>query len=159
MKLRRLVLIAALSIGQSVCAQLEPREVGFARLSQDDRAFAINSEFEQARELIVRDQTSWEAVWERIHSARRPLPPPPEVDFAAYVAVVVTLGQMRSGGYDIIVSAAVGDGGGTLVSVLERRPAPTCAVTMNLTSPVDIAIFPRTAEPLEFRRIPVTSSC
>ena len=159
MKLRQIVLIATLSIGQFSCALLRSQEVDFSRLSQDDRSFVFNSGLERAEELVVRDQISWELVWARIHSIRRPVPPVPDVDFQRDVVVVVTLGQMRSGGFDIVITAAFREGAGVLVSVLEKQPGSNCAVTMSLTSPVDVAVLPRTAEPLTFQRLITTDSC
>jgi hypothetical protein len=159
MNLRLIILVATLIIGQFSCAHVRPQEVSFSRLSQDERSYTINSGLERAQELIIRDQTSWEQAWAQIHSIRRPVPPLPDVDFQSNVVVVVALGQMRSGGVDIAVTAAVRERTGVLVSVSEKQPGSNCVVTMNLTSPVDIAVLPRTAEPITFQRLVTTDSC
>lgn len=159
MQLRQPVLVFILCMGQFSCTSVRPQEIDFTRFSPDERSFAINSGLERAEEIVIRDPMSWEEVWTRIHSIRIPVPSLPEVDFQRNVVVIVALGQMTSGGFSIVISAAAREGMGTVVSVLERQPGPSCLVTTSITSPVDIAVLPKTAEPVQFRRLAETTGC
>jgi hypothetical protein len=115
-------------------------------------AYFPTTGLDRPSELIVRDPESWPVAWNRIHSVRRPAPPLPEVDFSTDIVIIVSLGLRRSGGYGIQIDGAFRDETGTLVTIVETEPGPGCLVTTEISSPVEIAVFPATAEPISFKR-------
>jgi hypothetical protein len=94
--------------------------------------------------FVVRDQTAWRAMWERVYRAIQPLPPLPSVDFTQSMLVVVALGSRPTTGYDGTVAAAARDDGILRVQALERYPGAGCVEAEMLTNPIDIVTLPAT---------------
>lgn len=88
--------------------------------------------------VLITDQKSWEAHWKRHASIFVPPPPPPPVDFGAASVVALHLGERRTGGYAVNVTAVKRADGALTVTARESRPAPGAAVTMALTQPYHI---------------------
>jgi hypothetical protein len=124
-------------------AETGHEEVVFERLGPAGRALAYNSGYEQSVRLVVENGSDWANVWEQVWGSMFPTPERPEVDFTRSVVVVVGMGTMPSGGYDIQVTDARRVGDRVEVSILTASPAPGCPVTAALTSPVDIATVSR----------------
>src|SRR3954467_15172842 len=67
--------------------------VPIVRLRADPYAFTFNSGLDKPAQLVVRDATTWQAIWTQINLHYSPLPPLPAVDFSREMIVVVALGS------------------------------------------------------------------
>lgn len=121
--------------------------------------FSQMSGIDEPENFVVRDDEGWAKAWQRIQSRSRPVPPAPQVDFEREMIVVAALGRQRSGGFTIRVDRAYREGSATVVIVNAESPGEGCIVTNALTSPVDIAKLPRSAEPVEIRVETTSRDC
>lgn len=121
--------------------------------------FSQQSGIDEPENFVLRDEESWVKAWQRTHSRSRPIPPVPLVDFEREMIVVAALGRQRSGGYTIRVDRAYREGPATVVIVHAESPGEGCIVTNALTSPVDIARLPLSAEPVEIRLESISRDC
>ncbi len=118
--------------------------VPIVRLRAEPYSFAYNSGLDKTERIVVRDETSWQALWARINSGGSPVPPVPVIDFSQEMLVVVALGARSTGGYGIHVDGAnESENAGVAVTVRSISPGPRCATTQAFTQPVDIARVPR----------------
>lgn len=114
------------------------------RLRAEPYSFSYNSGLDQPGRIVVRDPSSWQAIWAQIYRGYSPMPSAPAVDFSREMIVVVALGSRSSGGYSILVDGAnEARNAGLVVTVRSISPGPKCGVTAALTQPVDIARVPR----------------
>ncbi|MFZ5822918.1 MAG: protease complex subunit PrcB family protein [Bacillota bacterium] len=88
--------------------------------------------------VLITDQKGWEGHWRRHASIFVPPPPPPPVDFRTASVVALHLGERRTGGYSVIITAVKRADGALHVVAAERSPAPGSPVTMALTQPYHI---------------------
>lgn len=118
--------------------------VPIVRLRAEPYSFAFYSGLEQPGRIVVRDPSTWQALWAQIHSRQSPVPPVPAIDFSQEMLVVAALGSRSSGGYGILVDAAnEAQNAGLVVTVRSISPGVKCGRTAALTQPVDIARIPR----------------
>ena len=108
------------------------------------------------RTEIVRDQQAWEALWAELTGRSDP---PPAVDFATEMVVVVGVGVRPSGGYSVSIDSVREVGGVTAVEYTETQPGPRCVVTLALTHPYTVVRVPRTETPGEFKGTLRTHNC
>ncbi len=113
--------------------------------------FSQQSGIDEPENFVLRDPEGWATAWQRIQIRSRPAPAMPVVDFEREMIVVAALGRQRSGGYTIRVDRAYREGPKTVIIVQAESPGEGCIVTNALTSPVDIARLPLSAEPVEIR--------
>ena len=114
------------------------------RLRAEPYSYSSNSGLDQPGRIVVRDPSSWQALWGQIHRGRTPVPSVPAVDFSREMIVVVALGSRSSGGYGILVDGAnEARNAGLVVTVRSISPGSKCGVTAAITQPVDIARVPR----------------
>lgn len=143
--------VAAVAVGMAACGQpVAPDPPGIpvpvVRLRTEpcpQCSFEYYSGLTEAQRLVVRDRAAWTEVWAAIWRRHSPLPALPEVDFARDMLVVAALGERPSGGYGILVDSAAATPEGLVVLIRTISPEPSCAVTLALTQPVDIARLPR----------------
>ncbi len=121
--------------------------------------FSQQSGIDEPENIVLRDEEGWAKAWQRIQSRSRPVPPAPPVDFEREMIVVAALGRQRSGGYTIRIDRAYREGPATVVIVYAESPGEGCIVTNALTSPVDIARLPLSAEPVEIRVETTSRDC
>lgn len=151
-------LTALAALGCSAQA-VRPEELALTRLGAVEALFAQQSGLVEGADYVVRDRATWEDIWTRINRRRRPIPPVPPVDFTTQIALVVALGQQRSGGYGITIERAEREDGYIVVHVTDRSPASDCIVTTALTAPVDIALVPGRDLPVRFEHEAATEAC
>lgn len=120
------------------------------RLRADALPLTFYSGLTQPQRLVVRDRGAWAAEWAAIWASQSPAPPIREVDFTRSMVVVAALGQRPTGGYSILIDSAAAEPGGVEVTIRTVSPGPRCGVTQALTQPVDVAILPRTDQPVRF---------
>jgi hypothetical protein len=126
----------------------EPVEL--TRLRAEPYSFAYFSGMEEAARLVLRSDEEWAATWSAIWQRHTPTPDHPQIDFSDKVLIVAALGLRYSGGYSIYVERAYQRDGRVEVLIRSVSPAPTCGTTAALTQPVDIALMPRTEQPIVF---------
>ena len=78
---------------------------------------------------------------------------------AQSLIVARAMGPRPTGGFDVVVSGLIRQGGEFVVQVRESVPGPGCGVTLALTSPVDIARIARSDDPIKFAVATTTRSC
>ena len=137
--------IAACTHPEASLSVLVPGDpLPIVRLRAEPYSFSYNSGLDQPGRIVVRDHSSWQALWAQIYRGYAPVPPVPAVDFSRDMLVVVALGLRSSGGYSILVDTAnEARDSGLVVTVRSISPGPKCGVTAALTQPVDIARVPR----------------
>lgn len=134
--------IALLSVGCNGSREPAGRQpsVELARFSQDDGAFAVNSGFADAVNLVIRDSSAWSRAWATLHAGLNPQPPLPAVDFSTDMVVLVAIGEQPNGGHSVRIASLRPDAaGGLLVSALHSAAGPGCMVPQVITSPADVA--------------------
>jgi hypothetical protein len=100
--------------------------------------------------IVVRDASTWAALWPRILGSHRPMPPVPSVDFAREMVVVASMGTRSSGGYTIAIDSVFVARDTLRVVVREQSPGPRCGTTAALTMPVALARLERSELPVSF---------
>jgi hypothetical protein len=116
------------------------------------------SGFDEPAELAIRDQAALESAWSRLFNQVQGNPPP-AVDFGQETVIVVALGGRGSGGHAVHVDAIDRSGDGAVVRYTASGPAPGCATTQSLTSPVDVVRTPRIAGTVRFQRHDAVQPC
>lgn len=148
---RSVVVFVGMFVGAFAPAGACHDVMSIARLRPDAPNFTNSSGIDAAGQFVGRNAADWTALWQRVHSRRRPTPPLPEVDFEREMMVVVAAGQHRTGGHSIRIDRAWREGAKTIIVVHEEAPGPGCIVASAITSAVDIARLPVAPEPIEFR--------
>jgi len=100
-----------------------------------------------ARREVVRDHRSWELAWSQAQSMQKT---PPPVSFDGQLAIVVCLGERRSGGHAIEVAAVELTDEELVVTVRSSAPAPGAITTQALTAPYHIVRVARTTKPVRW---------
>jgi len=133
--------------------------VTLTRFRTDSIAFALNSGVNATEHLVIRDAAAWSALWQNIHATTDPIPPLPDVDFGQEMIVAAALGTRTSGGYNVLLTQAIEDGGGVEVQVLETSPGATCITTQALTQPIDLARVTRREGSVHFQVMQHVERC
>lgn len=121
--------------------------------------YRYSSGLSDSARLVIRDAQAWSELWIRIVENHEPAPATPQVDFSREMLIVAAMGTRSSGGHSIAITGVTTDAAGVTVTVMGRKPGPTCMTTMALTAPVDIVRIPRTDLPVRFVEQLSVSSC
>lgn len=100
------------------------------------------------RQVVVRDQAAWAALW-REHAPERT---PPAVDFARTMVVGVFLGSRPTASYGVTITRVRRENGEIVVSYREDRPPPGAMVAQILTSPFHLVRVERAEGRVRFER-------
>jgi hypothetical protein len=103
---------------------------------------------EETRQLI-KDSEAWHSMWARISAQSDSAVPAPAVDFTAFHALVIALGE-RAGGHDIELTALGRHRDAARVVVIETRPADNCVSTTAQTHPTAVFLLPREADSVDY---------
>lgn len=103
---------------------------------------------ERAREVVVRTDQEWRALWAE-HAPEQPVP---RVDFKTRTVVAVFAGSRTSAGYDVEITAIDRQAGPVTVRYRESRPGPDRMVAQIITAPFHIVSVPRFDGPVTFTR-------
>lgn len=122
-------------------------------------SYQIVSAFTSPTTFAVRDQPSWEALWNQVTQSMSPLPPLPQIDFTKNIVVFAAAGTKTTSGYSIAITSAAETSAGVTVDVTVTSPGSTCAVAQVVTSPVAIAAIPRRDLAIGFSVTPTIQSC
>ncbi|MBQ5948439.1 hypothetical protein [Massilia sp. ST3] len=106
-----------------------------------------------AREVVIKDQAAWSALWAEHTRNRTPAPPLPEVDFASQMLVGVFSGDRGNGCIETSVLRTVARGG-KLVVEYEERDITAVAICMAVVSqPMQVVAVDRIDEKVEFVKV------
>lgn len=118
-----------------------PREVPLTIIAQGPL-----SEIMTARQVVVRDQQSWQTLW-REHGVTKL---PPTVDFNDAMIVGIFLGSHPSSGYRVEVKRAYEEGGRLTVEYVVHKPEPGAVTAPIITAPYILVQVPGYAGPVQF---------
>jgi len=104
------------------------------------------SDIGTARQVVVRDQDQWQALW-REHGVTKV---PPTVDFAQNLVAGVFLGSRPSSGYKVEVTRAYLDGQDLVVEYRVEKPAQGAMTAPIMTSPYILLLLPAHPGPVRF---------
>lgn len=108
--------------------------------------------FEQ-RQVVIKSEDAWQSLWQEIFHTREPMPDVPAIDFSANMVIGVFMGERRTGGYSIDITAVRDTEQRRYVLYEETAPAPNSMVTMAFTHPYHIVVVPQTDLPVQFVKI------
>lgn len=100
-----------------------------------------------ARRDVVRDQASWDRVWAEVQATRRVAPP---VEFSGQVVLVACLGERRTGGHAIEISAVEVTDAELIVTVRTTGPEPGAMTSQALTQPFHLVRVAKTTLPVRW---------
>lgn len=89
----------------------------------------------------------------------RNLPSASGIDFSRYTMVVAALGTRPNNGYAVLIRGVYDGGSSIVVGLTELIPGPGCAVALELTHPMTIALIPRSTKPVEFIGYKASMDC
>ncbi len=119
-------------------AELEPRILGHWS--------GQNGGADASGHRVLRDANDWNAHWRAVgQEAPRPIDPVREM------AIVVFLGERRTGGYTVEITAVESSAEGLIVTPRESAPPPGAMVTQALTQPWALALVPASDRPVSVR--------
>ena len=104
-------------------------------------------------------QAELDALWSAIYADHTTPPPAPQVDFSRHLVVGRAMGPRPTGGFSVVVTGLLREGGQYVVQVRETSPGPDCVVTLAQTSPVDLALIARHDDPIRFAISTTTVNC
>jgi hypothetical protein len=99
-----------------------------------------------ARQVVVRDETAWQALWKE-HGVTKL---PPKVDFSTDMVLGVFLGSRPQSGYGVQISRAYMDGGSLVVEYVVRKPEPGAMTAQVVTAPYILVQVPERAGAVRF---------
>ena len=105
--------------------------------------YRLNSGMRDSGIIVVRDSGAWAGVWRRLTEGHAPAPPLPAIDFGREMALVVALGQRRTGGFTIAIDTVIDKGPYLEAYVRRRAPGRACSVTGAFTAPADVVVLGR----------------
>jgi len=119
---------------------------------------ATTSGFSEAAELVLRDESAFADAWRTVHNGI-PGNPPPAVNFAQKMVIMLALGQRNTGGFAIRFDSITVDASGPVVRYTATSPGANCMTTQSLTSPIDAVVVPRHDAQVRFETRTVVQGC
>ena len=109
------------------------------------------SQIMSARQVVVRTQAEWEALWRDHMPARQPA----AIDFSKEMAVGVFLGSKPTAGYSVSIVSALEEGGALRVRYRETPPPADAITAQVITYPYQIVAIPKSAAAdVTFEKVP-----
>jgi uncharacterized membrane protein len=102
------------------------------------------------RQVVVRDEPEWHALW-ALHAG--PGDAAPAVDFTTDVVVGVFAGEKPSPGHEVEIERVRPDGAGVVVVLGDHVPAPGTVAAQMVVTPFHIVSLPRTGGPVRFTHV------
>lgn len=118
-------------------------------------AHGTDSGIVTARRAIVRDVTSWRALW-AAHAG--PDSAPPDIDFASSMVAAAFAGERPSPGHAIEIADARADAGALTLTVQQHLPPRGMVAAQILVSPFHIVTLPRVDGDVHFAEGAATSA-
>jgi len=143
-----LPLLAAPSGAQSQSAESpqKPRATkGFRTLAK-----GIFSAFREPKRELIKDKSEFEKAWAQCSARDESRTKIPDVDFETEMVLLVAMGQQRTGGYAIEITAVTPTQDRVRVALKTKEPAPGGITIQALTAPFHMVAVPRSELKLEF---------
>lgn len=129
--------------------------VSMARAAESDSMRTIVkgafSGLDEAKQMVVTNQTGWDAVWQKHEAAKFPKEPAPKVNFEKETVLVVAQGRQRTGGYSTEITDVRRGDEKTVVIYHNRTPKPGALSIQALTAPVHIVAVPKIEGKVAFK--------
>lgn len=94
---------------------------------------------------VIRSESEWVAFWKSVVDPGVRLgATAPDINFDTHTAVVVTVGERPSGGYDIVFDGLMRVGYELQLQAYEMQPGENCIAISALTYPAGVALIRRT---------------
>jgi hypothetical protein len=155
-----LLLLLSSACGSSPITPTEnPVPLTVTRLTIDPAPLALYSGLRNQAQLVIRDAATWQAQWTEIWDVQSAAPPIPVVDFTREMVILAAMGEQRTGGYSIAITAADETSSGVTVRISTILPGAGCGVTQALTQPVDAVKVPRRETGVSFAERRETVEC
>lgn len=145
----RSVLLVALWLPAAVSAGQKPLATAPASAGGRDIARGDHSNIDQRREVVVRSQKEWAALW-RQHDFEREAP---RVDFTKEMVVAVFLGSQTTAGHAVRIVESASDASGFVIRYQVDRPNAGGVAAQVLTFPFHIVAMPIRAGAVRFQRV------
>ena len=110
------------------------------------------------RTWVIRDQASFEQLWNRLF-ARRTDRPMPTIDFTTQMVVAVSMGPQPTTGYAVRITGVRRADRGLVIDVTAISPGPNCQVAQVVTHPVAFSRIRKTDLPVRFEFTRTTRDC
>jgi hypothetical protein len=108
------------------------------------------SGIDEPKQEVIKDRQAWEKFWSQHSVSAKPQEKPPEVDFAKEMAIVVTMGKQRKGGYAVEIISAKEIEKRLRVTIKTVLPKPGGMSIQALTAPFHYVAAPRSDLKPEF---------
>lgn len=108
------------------------------------------SGIEDAREMVITDQSEWESFWSELNANVQPVPDLPEIDFSREMVIAVTLGMRSTTGYSVNITGVDEEEDSITVTYLEMQPPWDAIVGQALTQPYHVIKIQKSDKPVEF---------
>ncbi|MBI1834585.1 MAG: hypothetical protein HYR92_02205 [Burkholderiales bacterium] len=125
-------------------------EVSKLRVAHELLATGQDSRIQQQRQLVVRDQQAWSALWNEHTQANLPA-----IDFSKQMVVAIFLGQRANSCFAIEDVSIWRSNGVSRVSHRDSSPAPSTVCAMMITSPYMFLVIPRNDDQFEFNSVQI----
>jgi hypothetical protein len=97
------------------------------------------SSIDQARQVVVRTEAEWEALWQHHGSGQ----PTPKIDFRARMVLGVFAGSRSTAGYAVEIVGVRRDGADLVVEYREVKPGRDQMVAQIITAPFHLVSVDR----------------
>ena len=97
---------------------------------------------------VVRDQSTWQSLWQETYRILVPIPPVPSVDFAQHMVLAAFWGEKTSGGYNMTIEKIIDEPENRRVTLIRNKPGKNCLRTMAMSQPFYWALAPASALPV-----------
>ena len=104
----------------------------------------------EAQNYVIKTETEWRSLWEKIFSNTSEKLPLPEIDFTRRTIVAVFQGAQPSNGYEISIEAIVETENSLEVAIKAFAPGKRCVLTGIVTKPFDIVEIEKTDKEVLF---------
>jgi len=118
-----------------------------------------NSGFKTAENKVINSTEEFSKIWKILFQNYMETPPLPKVDFRAYSAILVTIGEQNSGGYTINVKSITASKTQEKVIVNTSIPGKSCMTTSVMTYPFQLIMLPKTNGQVSFEKKETTYEC
>jgi hypothetical protein len=122
-----------------------------------EQPFALvggRSAIRQARNVVVRDEKTFAALWaEHAKMYDGTVPPEPKVDFKKVDVVAVFLGPISTGGHTVEIGDIKKTGKKAVVSATHLKPGPGTMTTQAFTYPFAMKAVPKLPQTVTFEVI------
>lgn len=109
--------------------------------------------------LVIRDQTTFEELWDKLYANREPSPALPDIDFDKKMILAAVSETKPTGGYSITITKAGVRDGQLGVKVEKGIPGAGCVTTQALSTPYHLVQVRKLDIPVEFYEVEVEHDC